>query len=681
MRKLKQIVSVMMILILLLVSGCSDTTKEMEQTTGWLVSDIVGNVTADTEIDYKDDFHLAVNKDWILGAKIPQTEVMVSPFTERMDEVKEQILMLLEKGEDNSHEAKLVRQLFRDLTDMDTRNALGMKPIMPYIEKILAINSIEELTDYYMNWKENPVSSPVNADWLDSSKIRIFLGASKLYISNAAEHSKMMEVEKRMEAAQEVATKKLLIRTGFTDQEAQEIYDNLYSLETDIASVSMSNAELNSSEVSETSYNPVTLAELKELSPTFPITQFLKEYIEAGADTFILTESEWLKNMNELYTEENLPRFKAKLLVDIVFNTAKKLDQECIDIMDEYESALAGSVVVTDITDDAYSNLDSYLGMAVGKMYVDAYVSPETKETVTQIVKDAIDVYRTRLENNNWLGEKTRQKAIAKLDTMIIRVAYPDDWSFYDYSDLSLASVAEGGTPLDNLIRIENWKREKDFEKAIKGVKGTTDHAEWLTSPQMVNAFYNPQDNSVNIPAGILGGIFYDPKASYEQQLGSIGVIIGHEITHAFDTIGSQFDENGNSSNWWTDEDQAAFQERTDKVAAFFDQFEVMPGIFVNGEMTIDETIADLGGFSCMLEIARGIEDFDYDTFFTAFARVWQQQTYPNNFETMVQTTPYAPNYLRTNATVQQFQEFYDTYKIKEGDGMYLAPEKRLSVW
>ena len=219
------------------------------------------------------------------------------------------------------------------------------------------------------------------------------------------------------------------------------------------------------------------------------------------------------------------------------------------------------------------------------------------------------------------------------------------------------------------------------MQQEIEKAKAKIDSNMWSKPPQEVNASYRATDNSINIPAGILGGAFYDPEASEAEQMGAIGMIIGHEITHGFDENGSQYDKDGNLNNWWTEEDRAAFEERSSKVSDYFSQFEVLPGVYINGELTIGETVADLGGLSCMLEIAKGIDGFDYEAFFKSYARLWKSQMLPNMLEMTVQTDPHPPGYLRTNAIVQQVQEFYDTFGVEEGDGMYLAQDERLAVW
>ena len=470
--------------------------------------------------------------------------------------------------------------------------------------------------------------------------------------------------------------KKLLARAGYSEEEAAGLWEAFFALETEIAQASIGNAEGASADIRDKAYNPKSAAELAELSPDFPLMEILKPYTDGGVDRFILTEPEWLAKMNELYTEENVEGFKAWLIYQTLTGTAGMLDQECLDIMTEYSGAAVGNAQMELPTEQlAYEMCSALFDMAIGKLYVESYVTEETKRDVTELVNDAVAVYRQRLEENEWLGDETKERALEKLDTLKVRVAYPDDWSLYDYSDYALP---EDGGIIDDILAV----REKAQSKKVDRAKAEIDKDLWMTAPQTVNAFYQPTDNSINIPAGILGGDFYDPDGTVEQQMGSLGIVIGHEITHGFDSnMGSLYDKDGNLSNWWTEEDRAAFKERTDKVGAYYASIEVLPGKYIDGDYTIGETVADLGGMSCMLELAKGIDGFDYQTFFESWAKVWKLQESEETAEYMLQIDTHAPGYLRANVNVQQFQEFYDAFGVEEGDGMYLAPEERLSVW
>ncbi|MBQ6325970.1 MAG: endopeptidase, partial [Clostridia bacterium] len=197
----------------------------------------------------------------------------------------------------------------------------------------------------------------------------------------------------------------------------------------------------------------------------------------------------------------------------------------------------------------------------------------------------------------------------------------------------------------------------------------------------MVNAFYNPQDNSINILAGILNGEVYNEDMSYEQKLGGIGTVIGHEISHAFDTNGAQFDKDGAMANWWTEEDYAAFQARAQKLAAWYDGFIPWEGAAYSGQQVQTEAIADMGGMKSLLAIGAQQVDFDYDAFFRQYATVWRMQALPAYLVTLVAQDTHPMRYLRINATLAQFDEFIDFYGIQPGDGMYVAPEDRVAVW
>ncbi|MEG2297494.1 MAG: M13 family metallopeptidase, partial [Clostridium sp.] len=371
---------------------------------------------------------------------------------------------------------------------------------------------------------------------------------------------------------------------------------------------------------------------------------------------------------------ENLEGFKAILLCNTLFSTASYLDQECMDLADEARSTMAGITVHSVLEDEAYNLCSTYLSMPIGRMFAENYVSPDTKQTVEDVITEVVAIYKKRLSATEWLGKETRAKAIEKLDNLRVRVAYPDDWSKYDVSDIVFS---EEGSLVDDILAIDLHT----YHEQMKSLLEPIDPEKWNgLSPQTVNAFYNPMDNSINILAGILGGTLYNPEGSIEEIAGGIGIVIGHEITHGFDTLGSQYDKNGNMNNWWTDADRAAFVALTDKVDAYFSAIEVLPGKYVDGQLTIGETVADLGGLSCMLEMAKNYENFNYEAFFKTYARIWPQKESIEIAEMLLQDV-HAPSYLRTNVIVQQFQEFYDAFGITKGDGMYLAPKRRLSVW
>lgn len=477
--------------------------------------------------------------------------------------------------------------------------------------------------------------------------------------------------------AHETLIVSLLTHVGLTEEDAARCWNDAFALETMIARASMGLEATLADDYLDSIYNPVSLPELEALSPVYPIAGILKTYVDAGIDSFILGDPGWLTGMNEIYTEENVESIKAYLICDIAFYLSDILDQTCMDLWDEWTSTVYGMEVKTDVEDAAYNYCSNLLDMLVGRMYSDAYVTEETKANVESMIDGIVTVYRKRLENNGWLSAETKRMALRKLDNLTVRVAYPNDWSRYETASLRFPGNEAGGNLISSFQAINSYFLRHQIDRLTT----PTDGGWWITTPQTVNAFYDAGDNSINIPAGILGGIFYDPQAPVETNMGGIGMIIAHEITHAFDDFGSQYDEMGNFANWWTDADYKAFYGKLNGVSAYFSQFEVLPDLRVNGDLVVSEAVADLGAMSCMPEIARGMDAFDYALFFEAYAAMWRKLETVSGVENLVRTDTHPPQYLRSNAIVQQFEQFHETYEISENDGMYLAPEKRLSVW
>ncbi|MEG2686881.1 MAG: M13 family metallopeptidase [Christensenellaceae bacterium] len=653
------------------------STQEVDKK--WINADLAGSVTADMSVSPKDDYTVAINQEWFSTTKIPDGQMKINSVSQIEDEMKSQILSLIADTSQTSHEAKLVQKFYHDYMDMETRNKRGVEPIMSQIKGIREISSIEELTAYYTTDSKHKMSTPpvffaVAPDMKDSEHYAIQIQAPDSSLGDAGEYRTLTQSGEANKKAITLVFTTMLERVGYSKEEAATIKDQLFAMEGKVQAKSASISEQYAMDFVPTTYHPVSLAELKEQNKVFPVVTFLKPYTDLGVDRFINTEPEWLASMNELYTEENLEGFKAMMLYSVIDNSLLYLDQEALDLNDQKQSIATGTETKSSIEDLAYARTDAYLDMAVGKMYVENFVSPQTKTDVIKMTQEIMAVYRNRLSNNDWMSDATKEKAIEKLDSLRLKIAYPDDWTPYAYTKLNFD---EENSILDDVIAIDAYEREK----TIKNAASVRNKDLWTSAPQTANASYAPAENTIEIYAGILAGGYYNKDNPTAANMGGIGMVISHEITHAFDPRGGKYDKDGNLNNWWTQEDQAVFDKRTAKVSNYFSQFEVVPGVFVNGEMTLGESVADLGAMSCMLEIAKDIKGFDYDTFFKSYANVEKKQILPMAAERAMTMDPHPPEYLRANITVQQFPEFYDTVGVKEGDGMYLAPEERLAVW
>src|SRR5690606_37640433 len=323
------------------------------------------------------------------------------------------------------------------------------------------------------------------------------------------------------------------------------------------------------------------------------------------------------------------------------------------------------------------------VGEAIGKLYVDEMFPPEAKEKAQAMIKNVIAAFKDRIHNLDWMSDSTKVKAIEKLDKFTVKIGYPDKWK--DYSTMD---VKEGKSYYDNMVAVAEWNLQDDFKKINQPV----DRSEWGMNAHTVNAYFNPLNNEIVFPAAILQPPFYDYKADEAVNYGGMGAVIGHEISHAFDDSGARFDANGNLVNWWTAQDLANFTARGKALADQYSAVEVLPGVFINGEFTLGENIGDLGG---ILGAYDGLQRFFKENgrpdnidgftpeqrFFMSWATVWRVKSREEALRNQIKTDPHSPEHVRATQPLLNVDAFYEAFDIKEGDPMYLAPEKRVRIW
>ena len=347
------------------------------------------------------------------------------------------------------------------------------------------------------------------------------------------------------------------------------------------------------------------------------------------------------------------------------------LDRECYEDAIAFENAVNGSTGAQPDEEVAYDLVRGALTTPMDRAFLSRYDASKIKEEITRICEESIAYYREMLDTEDWLSAETRARAIEKLDAITINAVYPEKWR--DYSNLSL----------DGLGYYDSMKAIARFERAynVSLLNTRVDHELWEFDILETNAYYNPQENSINIIRGILGGAFYSEDMSTEELYAGIGTVIGHEISHAFDTNGAQFDAAGALNNWWTEEDYSAFLDRAQKMIDYYNSMTAFDGYSVQGENIQTEAIADMAGVKCMLGILEEKGEVDYRAFFEAYAKVWARlNTREMEYYCLMQD-PHPLHYLRANVTAQQFDQFLEAFGIAEGDGMYLDPADRILVW
>lgn len=673
MRKIKRLGSIISILIFMLMMSPASYIAAMAE-----------SVNNNQEIRVQDDFYEGVNNQWINTAKIGEGRSTASTFDDVEDQVTDQVKTIInslvankDQYNDNSDEKKIIN-LYDNTLNMEARNKDGIKPAMDNLNKIKAVQSIDDITKLWSDKTivNSTIKFSVDRDIKDVTNNILYINSTGLSLGDSDEYNSPTESTVKNKKATEDYYNKLLVLSGYTQEEAKEKVDNMFKFEAMIAQHIVGKHEkAQTANLTESLYNVYTLDQLNSLAPNLNLPAIMKNLGLDQANKIVVEDPKWLEAFNNMYTEENLPLIKNYIEMANIIYASQYLSEDFENAAKEFSSDLLGIKGDVSKEEDAVDNVNSMMGMAIGKIYAQRYVPQKTKEDVENITKEIIEVYKNRINNLDWMSAETKKNAIDKLDKLNIKIGYPESW--LDYSKVTIRSYEEGGSLFENAMALRVFALNEIFSKINKPVDKNKDEFK----PQTVNAFYSATENSIIIPGGIIQGHFYNPNGAKETNLGGIGVIIGHEISHAFDNTGAQYDSDGNLNNWWSAEDYKEFTEKTQKVKDFYSQIEAIPGEKLDGNLTSGENIADLGGMSSLLDILNKMDKPDYKSFFESYAVTWRQITTEEYAEYALKIDVHSPNKIRVNAVLSQFQKFYDTYGITEKDGMYVKPEDRVGIW
>ena len=633
------------------------------------------------EVRLEDDFYEAINKEWISKNKLGDGCVSYGTFQEVSNkvtcDVKEIIRDIkenIDKYDPNSDEIRVIT-LYDNYFNMNMRNDLGIKPIEKYINRIDNIKTENDLRkiirDKDFSYFQFLVNLGVGTDCKDSNKNILYIGNSKIGLGNShyykSDDIKYSYID---------YITKLNVLSGLDKMTAFNNAKIFYEIEKKIANeIPTKEEEALEEDRIEKSYNVYTLKQLNEEYPNLEFNKLLKEYKVNKAKKIIVENPKNLKSVNNLVKEESLDNMKIYFRTSILLRTDNSLTEDFRKASSDLKRTLYGVGVVDLNENNAVRFTMCQLEDVVSRLYIDKKFDYECKKDVEHMTKEIIQNFEKRLEKNTWMSDTTKKEAIKKLKNMHVKIGYPDEWD--DYSELKLKSYSNNGNLVDNLISIYNFELNKEFSKINKNV----DKEEWNMGACVVNAYYNPVNNEIVFPAGILQAPFYDKYASKEKNLGGIGAVIGHELTHAFDNIGSRFDESGKLKNWWSEKDYEEFSKRSKDVMRYYSNIYFENGKHVNGELTVGENISDLGGMACVLDIANNLENPDYRQLFENYAKIWRETSTEEMKEFLLNNDCHAPKKIRVNEVLSQFEEFYKTYNIKEGDKMYVKLQDRIGIW
>lgn len=625
-----------------------------------------------------DDFYEAINKEWLNKSTIPVGEIMGGGFPElqkeNTDKIEEIINALSGKQFAEGTKEQKIADFYSTALDTKNRNKQGIEPIQKYVKAINEAKTLDELVQADLaQEKELGLSSlfgfAIMNDAKNSSENALYYAG----LATGLDKNSFVTEDSNAKNAYIQYMTKLLVVSGEEESAAKALAEQVYEMEKSLASVSLDPYE--QGDVNKY-YNPYTIQQFDDMFKTVDMKQVLTSMKVDSADKVIVFDLKLAEKGAELLTESNLNVLKAYSKLQLLMATGSLLSDEFGDAANEFAATLYG--VTGEKTDQeiAVALTTSTMSGYLEQMFAEKHFSPNAKKDVEQMVEKLITTYEERIKSLDWMSETTKAKAIKKLDTMIVKIGYPDKWDT-TLDKVAIKTYDEGGSLFSNTFTVNKAYIDNTKAKLGKPV----DRSEWVTSVYTVNAFYNALNNEITFPAGILQAPFYDINAKPEENYGAIGMVIGHEISHAFDNNGSAYDENGNANNWWTDEDFEKFKEKNQKLIEFYNAIEIIPGVLNDGQLTLSENVADLGGMAASLQVVSQMSNPDYKAYFESNAEMWKSTTTKEFAAVLSKSDVHSANKIRVNRTIVNFQQFYDTYGIKVGDGMYVAPEDRVSFW
>lgn len=660
-----------------IVAGTSATTFSPDQNVTLDQMELfIGRVFALEGTNQRDDFYATVNKTALDASVIAPGYSGAGSFNDLGISVSKELAATVSDISANPKTAgeKKISVLYANILNKTARNQAGIAPIQKQLDAIRNAASVKELiAARNVIYEESGVSLLIGFGLEPDAKNSSVYDLNFASIAASLGQSGYAQATAAQKAAYINYVTKLLTLVGESAEKAASEAQTIWELEASIAAQSLPMQDMG--DVDKT-YNLYTMAQLQALFPNvdlnsaFALTGFVQ------TDKLVVSDVGALKAAAAYFDDAQLDTLKSECLLEIAASSGATLSDDFLKASQDFQSAYMGVSGALSDEEIASQYVESFMSEELSQAYVSRYFTAQAKADVESMVEDILSTYRTRLNALTWMSTSTKAEAIKKLDTMKLRIGYPDKWS-NKYADVVIESAAEGGSFYDNVVAMN----KKAHALSVQEQKTGVDKTEWPMLVYTVNACYDPTDNSITFPAAILQKPFYDPNASYEKNLGSIGYVIGHEITHAFDNNGAKYDENGNAADWWTASDYAAFQKLCDKVTALYAGRESAPGITCNGALTLSENIADLGSAACITEIESKRQSPDYKALYTAMSEIWCS-SYPRAYrEYLARLDVHAPDKLRGSLVLQQFQQFYDVFGIKEGDGMWLAPADRVTIW
>ena len=645
----------------------------------------------DESVKPGDNFWQYAVGNWLKNNPIDKEYPMNGAFVDldKQNELRINALIMKYANEKNlpqGSDGQKIGAFYRLYMDSVGRNKMGYEPILPYLKQIRSIKTREEAMKVMVEldvkgFNTAPYGLSLTLNPFNSSFLMMEVshgGASM----NQEYYAEPNEQQKAEVAAKKSLYKDLLKMVGNSDADAERMMQAEWAIEHRIGVKTLNQVDRRDP------MKTIHFTTWEQLLKDFKGIDWVayRDALNApkDIDTLNVEQLEPLHEVEKVLAETSVDDLKAYMELKAVYSYCDYLSDAFEDRLFEYRKAVSGVQEQKPRWKRAVAEIDDNLSETIGKLYVAEYFPESSKQRVYRLVKDLQQAFEDRLKDNTWMSDSTKAKALEKLHAMYINVGYPDKWEDME----KFIDIREDQNLVENFIRIKQEVRAANYRKYWRK---PFNKKLMPMPPQMVNACYVPNFNSINFPAAILQPPFFDPEADYACNYGAVGTVIGHEMSHGFDDQGCQFDKDGNLVNWWGAEDKAKYDERTKVLAEWFSEQEALPGLKVNGEKTLGENIGDNGGIQVAYrafenrlkqEPLKTLDGFTpAQRFYLAYARVWASNITPEFLSRIVNSDVHSPNIFRVNAALPMIDSWYDAFNIQPTDKMFIPKEKRALVW
>lgn len=668
----------------IILASCA-TTKTTTQTQSHAYK-TVSTELMDKTMNPSEDFFMFCNGSWVKNTVIPATESRWGSFNELDKSNNEKLSKILEEfaaqpGEVGT-QSQILGAYYASLVNMKQRNDLGISPIEIELKSIESLNRKDLLVEIIASHHRDGIGSAfgygIGQDLREVDKNISYLGQGGIGLPNRDYYTEANK--KDILKAYQAHIGKIFIMSGSSEETALEAAASIVKFETKLAESMLPPAKMR---IPELTYNKIALKEVIKSFGTFDFRYYLSKIGAQSPDSIIVSNPDFIVTLAKCIETESLQTWKYYLLWNVINHYAGHLNQAFVDQnFDFYGRVLKGKKEQKPLNEYAIEEITNLeIGEMLGKAFVEKYYSAEAQKRVNELVDNLLIVFRDRISKLEWMTPTTKKQARNKLDSIGRKLGFPEQWE--DYSSLAF----NPGDYIGNIKLMARYSNQKNLAELNKPV----DKEKWGMPAHMVNAYYHPLLNEIAFPAGIMQPPFFDVESEDAVNYGRIGMVIGHEFTHGFDDMGSKFAADGSFTNWWTEEDRKAFEQRTALLGETFAGFCPMEGNCVNAELTMGENIADLGGLTMAYHAYKLTDEFKRNEvregftpaqrFFIAYGQLWKIKYTDAEMKNRLATDPHSPGMYRVNGPLKNCPEFFEAFGIIEGKKMRNPKEKVSKIW